>query len=136
VKALLAACVLGAGALIFPVGQLAADHRGAERFRRAVGAELERLHAQNDRLRAAVGRGVPEPLGKLIAVVECESRWRPAVTSPAGTYRGLAQFDRVTWRSVGGRGDPAKASVAEQLGRALLLVDVRGWQPWPRCGAL
>jgi hypothetical protein len=109
----------------------------AERaFRRAVGVELDRLHRVQARLRAAVARGVPEPLRKLIAVVACESNWEPGVHSPGGTYAGLAQFDRTTWDAVGGRGDPAQASPAEQLGRALLLVAQRGWQPWPRCGRL
>jgi Transglycosylase-like domain len=109
----------------------------AERaFRRAVGDELQRLHRVQARLRAAVGRGVPEPLRKLIAVVACESNWQPGVVSADGRYEGLGQFDASTWRSTGGRGSPAAASPAEQLGRMLLLVAARGWQPWPYCGRL
>lgn len=47
------------------------------------------------------------------------------------TYRGAYQFDRQTWRSVGGHGDPADASPAEQDMRAAALASRRGWSPWP-----
>jgi resuscitation-promoting factor RpfB len=48
--------------------------------------------------------------------------------------RRLHQFDRRTWRSVGGSGNPAKASAAEQLMRAKKLYAQRGASPWPVCG--
>lgn len=50
-------------------------------------------------------------------------------------YRGAYQFDQSTWESVGGTGDPAAASPAEQDYRAALLYQQRGGQPWPnaRC---
>ena len=38
-----------------------------------------------------------------------------------------------TWRSVGGRGDPAKASEAEQDYRAWLLLRRTGGSAWPNC---
>lgn len=50
-------------------------------------------------------------------------------------YRGLYQFDCQTWRSVGGSGDPAAASPAEQRRRAAILQGQRGNSPWPVCGA-
>jgi hypothetical protein len=52
-----------------------------------------------------------------------------------GGYRGLYQFDCQTWRSVGGSGDPAAASPAEQTKRAAILQSQRGTSPWPNCGS-
>ena len=45
----------------------------------------------------------------------------PRAVSADGTYRGKYQFDRQTWRAMGGHGDPARASEAEQDRRALAL---------------
>jgi peptidoglycan hydrolase-like protein with peptidoglycan-binding domain len=45
-------------------------------------------------------------------------------------HYGAYQFDLPTWRSVGGRGYPNRASRAEQDIRALILYRERGWQPW------
>jgi hypothetical protein len=64
----------------------------------------------------------------------CESSGNPRAISPGGTYRGWYQFDRSTWRSVGGRGDPVRASRLEQSYRAVLLRQRRGIAPWPVCG--
>lgn len=62
----------------------------------------------------------------------------PSTPAPSGScgvgYRGLYQFDCQTWRSVGGSGDPAAASPAEQRARAEILRSQRGNQPWPVCG--
>ncbi|TCO30373.1 LysM domain-containing protein [Kribbella steppae] len=66
-------------------------------------------------------------------VAQCESGGNPRAVNPAGYY-GLFQFDLQTWRSVGGSGNPAKASAAEQLMRAKKLYSQRGAQPWPVCG--
>ena len=54
--------------------------------------------------------------------------------SDSGRYRGKYQFDMATWRSVGGTGDPAKASEAEQDRRAAKLLKREGTAPWPVCG--
>lgn len=54
-----------------------------------------------------------------------------------GQYRGAYQFDAGTWRAMGGSGDPAAASPAEQDARAAELYRQRGTRPWPnrgRCG--
>lgn len=64
----------------------------------------------------------------------CESTGNYRAVSPSGKYRGAYQFDRQTWRSVGGTGDPAAASPAEQDHRAVRLYLERGASPWPRCG--
>jgi hypothetical protein len=69
-------------------------------------------------------------------VALCESGGRPDAVSAGGDYRGKWQFDLSTWAGVGGTGDPAAAPEAEQDGRAYLLWQRRGWQPWPVCGAL
>ncbi|TDD46062.1 LysM peptidoglycan-binding domain-containing protein [Kribbella antibiotica] len=67
-------------------------------------------------------------------VANCESSGNPRAVSPNGKYFGLFQFDKQTWRSVGGSGSPAQASAAEQLMRAKKLYASRGNSPWPVCG--
>ena len=59
---------------------------------------------------------------------------RPEAVSASGQYRGKYQFDRATWRALGGHGDPARASEAEQDRRAAALLARRGTAPWPTCG--
>jgi hypothetical protein len=46
-------------------------------------------------------------------------------------YYGAYQFTLGTWASVGGTGNPAHASPAEQDARAWALYLSRGLQPWP-----
>jgi hypothetical protein len=46
-------------------------------------------------------------------------------------YYGAYQFTLGTWQSVGGSGNPAHASPAEQDMRAQMLLDRRGLAPWP-----
>ena len=72
--------------------------------------------------------------GHLAAIRECESGGDYGAISASGTYRGAYQFDYATWAGVGGSGDPAAASPAEQDYRALLLLRQRGTRPWPNCG--
>ena len=66
-------------------------------------------------------------------IAQCESGGDPRAISPDGKYRGKYQFSRPTWRSVGGHGDPAKASEYEQDKRALKLYKAEGTAPWPNC---
>jgi hypothetical protein len=68
-------------------------------------------------------------------IAQCESGGDPRAVSPDGAYRGKYQFDRETWRAMGGHGDPARASEAEQDRRALVLYRARGASPWPACGS-
>lgn len=70
----------------------------------------------------------------LNAIAACESGGNPRAISSGGTYRGKYQFDYGTWESVGGHGDPAAASEAEQDYRAALLYSRAGSSPWPVCG--
>ncbi len=71
---------------------------------------------------------------RLEAIAECESGGNPRAVSADGRYRGKYQFDLATWRSVGGKGDPAKASEREQDRRAMRLLKREGTAPWPNCG--
>lgn len=68
------------------------------------------------------------------ALASCESDGIPRAISASGTYRGLYQFSVETWRGVGGAGDPAAASPAEQTYRAQRLYARSGRAPWPVCG--
>ena len=74
------------------------------------------------------------PRGTLDAIASCESGGDPRAVSSDGTYRGKYQFDKGTWATVGGKGDPAKAPEAEQDYRAGLLYKRSGSNPWPVCG--
>ena len=66
-------------------------------------------------------------------IAECESGGDPTMDTGNG-YFGKYQFSRATWRSVGGRGNPARASEAEQDRRAARLYRREGTKPWPVCG--
>ena len=63
----------------------------------------------------------------------CETRNNYAAVSASGRYRGAYQFDQVTWEAIGGTGDPAAASPAQQDALALSLLRMRGTAPWPTC---
>jgi hypothetical protein len=85
--------------------------------------------------RARVRAAYVSPLrGVLERIAACESGGNPRAISSGGTYRGKYQFDRSTWASVGGRGDPINATEREQDYRAGILYRARGSQPWPVCG--
>ena len=74
------------------------------------------------------------PSASLQAIAQCESGGDPSAVGGGGAYRGKYQFDRQTWSSVGGSGDPAAASEGEQDSRAQTLLRQRGTSPWPTCG--
>lgn len=84
--------------------------------------------------RTPTGRGGYPAYGGLnwYALASCESGNNPH--SIDGPFHGLYQFMLDTWRSVGGSGDPANASVQEQTYRAWLLYQRDGRSPWPVCG--
>jgi peptidoglycan hydrolase-like protein with peptidoglycan-binding domain len=71
--------------------------------------------------------------GLLARIAECESGGDPTMVSSDGTYRGKYQFAVSTWKAVGGSGDPAAASEAEQDKRAAILMRVQGPSAWPVC---
>jgi peptidoglycan hydrolase-like protein with peptidoglycan-binding domain len=66
-------------------------------------------------------------------IAACESGGNPSAVSSGGRYRGKYQFDRQTWRAMGGSGDPAAAPEAEQDRIAARLLAQRGTAPWPNC---
>jgi hypothetical protein len=99
-----------------------------ERALRAEEAAKRRRHE----LYADLPGGVT--MATLESIASCESGGDPTAVSADGTYRGLYQFDFGTWESVGGDGDPAAASAAEQSYRAALLYSRSGSSPWPVCG--
>ncbi len=138
--ALCAALVLGGGAVAaagadVPFGGEPAELASpAERLNTAIRG----FHrAERQRLIAALStpsvHGIPR--ARLDAIASCESGGRPDAVSSDGSYRGKYQFHRGTWASVGGSGDPAKASEPEQDRRAALLIKRSGGSsPWPNCG--
>ena len=117
---------------------------------RAVGADVEprvtaeltvgeledEIEALRDELEEAADAssiaGVPR--ATLESIDSCESGGDPTAVSSDGTYRGKYQFDRGTWASIGGSGDPAAAPEIEQDYRAALLYQRAGSSPWPSCG--
>lgn len=113
------------------------------RFQHSIDVAVERIAA---RRRAAAIRKSRErrerfadlpggvSLATLESIASCESGGDPRAVSADGTYRGKYQFDLGTWESVGGHGDPAAASAAEQDYRAALLYVRSGSSPWPVCG--
>jgi hypothetical protein len=73
------------------------------------------------------------PGGTLSAIAHCESGGNYATNTGNGFY-GAYQFTQSTWQSVGGSGNPAAASPAEQDRRAAMLYAQQGAAPWPVCG--
>jgi hypothetical protein len=69
----------------------------------------------------------------LEAIAACESGGDPTTNTGNGFY-GKYQFTQSTWQSVGGVGNPAAASEAEQDMRAAMLYAREGSSPWPVCG--
>ncbi len=84
------------------------------------------------------GAAIPARISRLnwSALAGCESTGNPRAVNPSGRYHGLYQFDRTTWRSVGGSGRASAATPAEQTYRAQLLYLRRGGAgAWPVCGS-
>jgi hypothetical protein len=71
---------------------------------------------------------------QMAAIAQCESHGNPRSIGGGGLYRGKYQMTTSIWASVGGKGDPAAASEAEQDRRAALLYQRSGPGQWPVCG--
>jgi Transglycosylase-like domain len=71
--------------------------------------------------------------GTLANIRACESGGNYSTNTGNGFY-GAYQFTLQTWASVGGSGNPANASPAEQDKRAAMLYAREGAAPWPVCG--
>jgi hypothetical protein len=92
------------------------------------------LRDRNARLHRRAARLAPATPPHLAAIAACESGGDPSAIGRGGMYRGKYQFSTSTWASVGGSGDPAAASEAEQDKRAALLYSRTGPSSWPVCG--
>jgi Transglycosylase-like domain len=117
-------------ARIGPRSSIRGEMRAAARRIRA--ARLARLARERREAFAALPGGVSQ--ATLDAIAACESGGDPTAVSADSSYRGKYQFSFETWASVGGSGDPAAASEAEQDYRAALLYAASGSSPWPICG--
>ena len=111
-----------------------ADDNGARFDARAERRRLQGMNA--DRLRDRMrelreSRFTASPT--LQAIAACESGGNPATDTGNGFY-GKYQFTLETWQAVGGTGNPAHASEAEQDRRATMLYERSGASPWPVCG--
>src|SRR5699024_10490826 len=82
---------------------------------------------------ATAGAGTSTTSALLARIADCESGGDPTMVSSNGVYRGKYQFAVSTWKAVGGIGDPAAASEAEQDKRAAMLMQVQGPAAWPVC---
>jgi hypothetical protein len=101
---------------------------------RAARSERRAARKRAARRERAKYRSVAIP-PQLASIANCESHGNPRAVSGTGTYRGKYQFSYSTWAAVGGSGDPAAASEAEQDYRAALLYQRSGPGQWPVCGA-
>jgi peptidoglycan hydrolase-like protein with peptidoglycan-binding domain len=113
--------------------------RAVRRFQRAHGLTVDGV--AGPQTLAALGlsaRRSSAPSGDAATVLqriaECESGGDPTAVSADGRYYGKYQFRKRTWRAVGGTGNPAAASEAEQDRRAAILYSREGTAPWPVCG--
>jgi hypothetical protein len=124
------------------------DFDAAEERRRLHGSSPDELRAdirehrrelreaRRERAAAAAGQAVPAAAAvpaQLEAIAACESGGDPTANTGNGFY-GKYQFVQSTWESVGGTGNPAAASEAEQDMRAAMLYAREGASPWPVCG--
>jgi hypothetical protein len=103
-------------------------------------AAVRRIHTREHRRRRARHRRHDRHVAHrstasapLQAIAACESGGNPSANTGNGFY-GKYQFTMGTWTSVGGRGNPAAASEAEQDRRAAMLYARAGSSPWPVCG--
>ena len=111
--------------------------RAVRRFQRRNGLTVDGIAGpQTLRALGLIGDGgqARSTSETLERIAQCESGGNPRAVSANGRYFGKYQFSKATWRSVGGSGNPAKASEAEQDRRALILYRRAGATPWPSCG--
>ena len=65
-------------------------------------------------------------------IAHCESGSLWTINTGNGFYGGI-QFTLQSWRGVGGKGYPHKASKLEQMYRGVRLLKVQGPAAWPIC---
>jgi len=111
--------------------QLRWSDRALVRANRKLGKRIRSVRADLRDKRAGLTPGIRAALQQIAA---CESHGNPRAIGGGGAYRGKYQFSFGTWASVGGKGDPARASEAEQDRRAAMLLQRGGRGHWPVCG--
>jgi hypothetical protein len=107
-------------------------HRRRAAHRRHEAHRRREAHRRHEARRHEAQRSIASPT--LQAIAACESGGNPSAIGGGGQYRGKYQFSMATWASVGGTGDPATASEAEQDRRASMLYARTGAASWPVCG--
>ena len=112
-----------------------ADGTRSEVFGQARAGRRQAEALVRSRERGARADAAPAVPPQLQAIASCESGANPRAISSDGTYRGKYQFSIATWQAVGGQGDPAAASEAEQDKRATMLYARSGPGQWPVCGS-
>jgi peptidoglycan hydrolase-like protein with peptidoglycan-binding domain len=109
--------------------------RAVKRFQRAHGLVVDGI--AGPQTLAALGLSAHASSSRrsstLQRIAQCESGGDPTAVSADGRYRGKYQFSRATWRSLGGKGDPAAAPEPVQDAMAAKLLAQRGTSPWPNC---
>lgn len=107
------------------------QHRTKVHLRKEAREQMRAARRRAAEKKRAAAPAIPPHLA---AIAQCESGGNPRAIGGGGAYRGLFQFDYGTWASTGGSGDPAAASIAEQVKRASILYERAGSSPWPVCG--
>jgi hypothetical protein len=113
--------------------------RAVRRFQRSQGLTVDGIAGPQTLAALGLGGGgggarEASASSVLERIAQCESGGDPTAVSADGRYFGKYQFSRRTWRAVGGTGNPARASEAEQDRRAAILYEREGTRPWPVCG--
>jgi len=107
------------------------SNRGLHRAIRTLRRRIRKLRSA---ILAREAGLTPAVRAKLERIAACESHGNPRAIGGGGSFRGKYQFTYGTWAAVGGKGDPARASKAEQDRRAAMLLRRSGSSPWPVCG--
>jgi hypothetical protein len=107
--------------------------RAVRRFQRAHGLVVDGIAGPQTLAALGITARSASASTVLERIAQCESGGNPTAVSADRRYFGKYQFSRATWRSVGGRGNPARASEAEQDRRAAILYRRAGTSPWPNC---
>jgi hypothetical protein len=121
----------GKARLVRDAVQVRWSNHGLRRAIRRLRRQIRRVRAVLRDRRAGL---TPAVRGVLNRIAFCESKGNPRAIGGGGSFRGKYQFTYGTWQSVGGKGDPAAASEAEQDRRAAMLLKRSGSSPWPVCG--
>lgn len=128
----------------FAASGVVAPANPVQRLIQPTAVDAPKLHAQASRTaraalrQLAAKRRAAQPKvsipPQMASIAQCESHGNPRSIGGGGLYRGKYQMTYSIWASVGGKGDPAAASEAEQDRRASMLYNRSGPGQWPVCG--